>query len=70
MPFNFYNVHYNSTHVVGTSGGSTDDMKEAIALSATGQLQPSFMVTHIGGLDAVPETVLEFTCDPRGKVYI
>ncbi|MGT5484947.1 zinc-binding dehydrogenase, partial [Escherichia coli] len=42
VPFNFYNVHYNSTHVVGTSGGSTDDMKEAIALSATGQLQPSF----------------------------
>ncbi|HEE9873592.1 TPA: zinc-binding dehydrogenase, partial [Citrobacter braakii] len=34
VPFNFYNVHYNSTHVVGTSGGSTDDMKEAIALSA------------------------------------
>jgi hypothetical protein len=28
VPFNFYNVHYNSTHVVGTSGGSTDDMKE------------------------------------------
>ncbi|MEN1436629.1 zinc-binding dehydrogenase, partial [Pseudomonas aeruginosa] len=50
VPFNFYNVHYNSTHIVGTSGGSTDDMKEAIALSATGQLQPSFMVTHIGGL--------------------
>ncbi len=21
VPFNFYNVHYNSTHVVGTSGG-------------------------------------------------
>ena len=58
VPFNFYNVHYNSTHVVGTSGGSTDDMKEAIALSATGQLQPSFMVTHIGGLDAVSYTHL------------
>ena len=29
VPFNFYNVHYNSTHVVGTSGGSTEDMKEA-----------------------------------------
>ncbi|WP_146634465.1 zinc-binding dehydrogenase, partial [Salmonella enterica] len=28
VPFNFYNVHYNSTHVVGTSGGSTEDMKE------------------------------------------
>lgn len=36
VPFNFYNVHYNSTHVVGTSGGSTDDMKEAIALAPRG----------------------------------
>lgn len=67
VPFNFYNVHYNSTHVVGTSGGSTDDMKEAIALSATGQLQPSFMVTHIGGLDAVPDTVLNLPDIPGGK---
>lgn len=70
VPFNFYNVHYNSTHVVGTSGGSTDDMKEAIALSATGQLQPSFMVTHIGGLDAVPDTVLNLPDIPGGKKLI
>ncbi|HFU8570092.1 TPA: zinc-binding dehydrogenase [Escherichia coli] len=70
VPFNFYNVHYNSTHVVGTSGGSTDDMKEAIALSATGQLQPSFMVTHIGGLDAVPDTVLNMPDIPGGKKLI
>lgn len=70
VPFNFYNVHYNRTHVVGTSGGSTDDMKEAIALSATGQLQPSFMVTHIGGLDAVPETVLNLPQIPGGKKLI
>lgn len=70
VPFNFYNVHYNSTHVVGTSGGSTEDMKEAIALSATGQLQPSFMVTHIGGLDAVPHTVLNLPDIPGGKKLI
>ena len=30
--FNFYNVHYAYTHVVGTSGGNTDDMKEAIRI--------------------------------------
>ncbi|MEX9254220.1 zinc-binding dehydrogenase [Pseudenterobacter timonensis] len=70
VPFNFYNVHYNSTHVVGTSGGSTDDMKEAIALSAAGKLQPAFMVTHIGGLDAVPETVLNLPDIPGGKKLI
>ncbi len=51
--------------------GSTDDMKEAIALSATGQLQPSFMVgPDIGGLDAVPETVLNLPDIPGGKKLI
>jgi len=70
VPFNFYNVHYNSTHVVGTSGGSTEDMKEAIALSGSGQLQPSFMVTHIGGLDAVPEAILNLPNIPGGKKLI
>lgn len=70
VPFNFYNVHYGSTHIVGTSGGSTDDMKEAITLSAQGKIQPSFMVTHIGGLDAVPETVLNLPDIPGGKKLI
>ncbi|MCC8140443.1 MAG: zinc-binding dehydrogenase [Lachnospiraceae bacterium] len=27
---NFYNVHYAATHLVGTSGGNTADMREAI----------------------------------------
>lgn len=45
-------------------------MLEAIALSATGQLQPSFMVTHIGGLDAVPDTVLNLPNIPGGKKLI
>src|SRR5690606_36427966 len=45
-------------------------MKEAIALSASGKLQPSFMVTHIGGLDAVPETVLNLPSIPGGKKLI
>jgi threonine dehydrogenase-like Zn-dependent dehydrogenase len=70
VPFNFYNVHYNSTHIVGTSGGSSGDMLEAIEKSATGQLQPSFMVTHIGGLDAVPETILNLPDIPGGKKLI
>ncbi|WP_058911051.1 zinc-binding dehydrogenase [Entomohabitans teleogrylli] len=70
VPFNFYNVHYNSTHVVGTSGGSTDDMIEALTLSANGRLRPSFMVTHIGGLDAVPETILNLPDIPGGKKLI
>ncbi len=30
--FNFYNVHYAFTHIVGTSGGNTDDMRESLKL--------------------------------------
>ncbi|AJQ99861.1 zinc-binding dehydrogenase [Hafnia alvei] len=70
VPLNFYDVHYNSTHVVGTSGGSTDDMLEALALSSSGVLNPSYMVTHIGGLDAVPETVLNLPHISGGKKLI
>ncbi|MCI8326245.1 MAG: zinc-binding dehydrogenase, partial [Lachnospiraceae bacterium] len=29
---NFYNIHYNATHFVGTSGSNTQDMKDAITL--------------------------------------
>jgi threonine dehydrogenase-like Zn-dependent dehydrogenase len=69
-PFNFYNVHYESHHVVGTSGGNTDDMKEAIALMAAGHLNPVALITHIGGLNAVPETTLNLDKIPGGKKLI
>ncbi len=69
-PFNFYNVHYESTHIVGTSGGSTDDMLESLELSSKKLINPSYMVTHIGGLDAVPETVLNLPNIPGGKKLI
>ena len=32
--FNFYNVHYASTHVTGTSGGTVQDLKIALQLMA------------------------------------
>jgi len=56
--FNFYNVHYGATHVVGTSGGNTDDMRESIALMEQKKINPAAMVTHIGGLNAAAETTL------------
>ncbi|MCI8852932.1 MAG: zinc-binding dehydrogenase [Lachnospiraceae bacterium] len=68
--FNFYNVHYASTHVVGTSGGNTSDMREAIALMNAGKIDPAAMVTHIGGLDAVVETTLNLPKIPGGKKLI
>lgn len=66
---NFYNVHYAYTHIVGTSGGNTDDMNEALTLMAKG-LDPAGLVTHIGGLDAVIETTNHLPEIPGGKKLI
>ncbi len=68
-PFNFYNVHYAFTHVVGTSGGNTDDMKEALHLMGKG-MDPAGLVTHIGGLNAVIDTTLNLPSIPGGKKLI
>lgn len=68
-PLNFYNVHYASTHVIGTSGGNTDDMKEALHLMGTG-LDPAGLVTHIGGLNVVPETTIHLPEIKGGKKLI
>ncbi len=67
---NFYNVHYGATHLVGTSGGNTDDMRESLKLMTEGRLNPSVMITHVGGLDAVIETTLHLPEIPGGKKLI
>jgi threonine dehydrogenase-like Zn-dependent dehydrogenase len=67
---NFYDVHYDSHHLVGTSGGNTDDMRESLAMMAKGDLNPVFMITHIGGLDAVAKTTIELDKIPGGKKLI
>lgn len=68
--FNFYDVHYASHHIVGTSGGNTDDMREALDLMGRGVINPAAMVTHIGGLNAVAETTLNLPSIPGGKKLI
>ena len=67
---NFYDVHYNSTHVMGTTGGNTADMIESLELTAQGRINPAVMVTHIGGLDAAAETTLNLPTIPGGKKLI
>ncbi|MDD4003550.1 MAG: zinc-binding dehydrogenase, partial [Clostridia bacterium] len=68
--FNFYNVHYASTHIVGTSGGNTADMKECIELMGNGSLNPAVMVTHIGGINSVKDAVLNLDTVKGGKRLI
>lgn len=66
---NFYNVHYAYTHIVGTSGGNMDDMQEALEIMTKG-LDPAGLITHIGGLNAVPHTTLNLPNIPGGKKLI
>ncbi len=67
---NFYNVHYAFTHIVGTSGGNTDDMRESLTMMAAGLINPAMMITHVGGLDAVVETTKNLPNIPGGKKLI
>lgn len=68
--FNFYNVHYASTHVVGTSGGNTQDMIESIEMMNKSLLNTASMITHIGGLNSVVDTVMNLPKIPGGKKLI
>lgn len=67
---NYYDVHYNSTHVIGTTGGNTQDMIESLELTAAGRIRPAVMVTHVGGLDSARETTLNLPNIPGGKKLI
>jgi threonine dehydrogenase-like Zn-dependent dehydrogenase len=68
--FNFYNVHYESHHIVGTSGGNTSDMIESLDMMARGELNPVFMITHVGGLNAAAKTTIDLDKIPGGKKLI
>lgn len=68
--FNFFNVHYAGTHVVGTSGGNAEDMRLALEYISRGTLNPAALVTHIGGLDCVVETTKRLPQIPGGKKLI
>lgn len=67
---NYYDVHYNSAHVIGTTGGNMSDLKESLRLSSAGQTNPAVMVTHVGGLNVAAETTLNLPKIPGGKKLI
>jgi threonine dehydrogenase-like Zn-dependent dehydrogenase len=67
---NFYNVHYSFTHIVGTSGGNNNDMRESLDMMANGIIKPTSMITHIGGLDSAIEATLNLPNIPGGKKLI
>ena len=64
---NLYNVHYTSAHILGTTGGNTDDLIEAIDLSSKKLIEPAVMVTHVGGIDSIADATLNLPDIPGGK---
>lgn len=68
--FNFYNVHYAQQHVTGTSGSTPEDMKDIVELIGEHRLDPSVMITHIGGIDAAIDTTVNLPKIPGGKKLI
>ena len=67
---NFYNIHYNATHFVGTSGSNTRDMKDAIALIENKTVNVAKIATHIMGLNHVCESILNLPKMPGGKKIV
>ncbi len=67
---NFYNVHYASAHIVGTSGGNTQDMIESLQMMKKNLINPAAMITHIGGLNSVVSTTLNLPKIPGSKKLI
>lgn len=67
---NLYDCHYSRTRILGSTGGSIDDMKEAIDRAASGEINSSVMITHVGGLNAVVDTTLHLPEVPGGKKLI
>ena len=67
---NFYDVHYNNHHIIGSAGSDSNDLKEAVELIDKDIIDPAIMVTHIGGLDSTAETILNLPKIPGGKKLI
>jgi threonine dehydrogenase-like Zn-dependent dehydrogenase len=67
---NFYDVHYESHHLVGTSGGNTEDMLISLRLMSEGKLNPAGMITHVGGLDSAADTILRLPEIHGGKKLV
>ena len=67
---NLYDSHYSRSKVIGSTGGTIDDMKEAIEKDAKGLINSAVMITHVGGLDSVVDTTCNLPNVPGGKKLV
>ena len=62
---NLYRIHYDGIHLVGTAGSIPEDTVDVIKLIEDGTIDPSGMVSHIMGINAVPENIFAMST-PNG----
>lgn len=67
---NFYNLHYNATHFVGTSGSNTQDMKDAIKCIEDKVVDLAKIATHVMGLNDVCQSIMQLPSLPGGKKIV
>lgn len=67
---NLYDCHYSCSKIIGSTGGTIDDMKEAIDKNSAGLINSAVMITHVGGLDSVVETTKDLPNVPGGKKLV
>lgn len=67
---NLYDSHYSRSKIIGSTGGTIDDMKEAIDKNTDGRINAAVMITHVGGLDSVVETTKNLPNVPGGKKLV
>lgn len=67
---NFYNLHYNATHFVGTSGSNTQDMKDAIQCIENKVVDLAKIATHVMGLNDVCDSIKQLPTLPGGKKIV
>ena len=70
VPVNFHNIHYQRHHIVGSSGASGEDIRRALQLIEDNSIDPSLIVSHVGGLGCVAEILCDFTAFGGGKKLI
>lgn len=64
---NLYDSHYKKTKIIGSSGGIRSDLEEALALISAGKINPSVMITHVGGINSIVDATLHLPEIPGGK---
>lgn len=64
---NLYDSHYKKTKIIGSSGGIRSDLEEALSLISAEKINPSVMITHVGGINSIVDATLHLPEIPGGK---